>query len=113
MTNQGNDIQQEPYRKWVLTGHITVPATGTHTQLPDRLATRVYFKPHPDNTGHIWLGQSTGVDVGSFNAWPVEVGDGPLVLEGLRNLNVLWVNFDVLADRLVWLVMDGEIAETA
>ena len=99
------DIRGDPYRKVPQTGQLIGLVTGTPYQLPDLSGERAYFKPHPDNSGNIWLGFATGAAVGSNTGYPLEATEAELALEGLGNLSVLWVNFDVADDKLCWMML--------
>lgn len=100
------DRRVDPYRKSVQTGQLVGLVTGTPYQLPNLAGERVVLRPHPDNSGNIWVGFATGAAVGSDTGYPITWTDtDSLTLEGLANLSVLWANFDTADDRLCWIML--------
>lgn len=97
------DRKVDPYENFPISGQIEGTVSGTVYGLPDEPATRIILMAHPDNAGTVWVGNVTGT-VHGLNGYPLEA-DGPaLPLEGLKNLNLVVVNFDAGGDRVCWIV---------
>lgn len=89
------------------TGQVTLGASGSVSGLPSFSCQRALFLAHPDNTGVLWIGNSTGTLSGD-TGFPLSVGGPGVPLEGLENLNQVLVVADVQGDKLCWLILDDD-----
>lgn len=100
--------QTDPQGKWISTGQYE-GSTGVPVQLPLVSSRRLYLHAHPSNGGTVWIGPGP---TGSANlpdyGYPVGVNDGYLVLEGIYNLDLLWMHIEQAGDKICWLTMSNK-----
>jgi len=95
-----------PAGKFLSTGQFE-GTTGTNSQLPKIAAKRAYLHAHPDNGGTVWVGTPTGIATTPLNdyGYPITVNDSHLVLEGITNLNLVWVFIEQAGDKICWSIL--------
>ena len=88
-------------------GQVTLGASGSVQGLPSYSCQRALFMAHPENSGYLWIGNSTGTLSGD-TGFPLSTNGPGVPLEGLENLNQVLVVADVGGDKLCWLILDDD-----
>lgn len=86
----------------ISTGYIGGSNTGTFVNFPASYTTvDLYVSPHPENRGNSYIISQNG-SIG----WPLVSGSDPLVLTNVDNVGKLRGWFEVLGDKLSYMIVD-------
>lgn len=87
-------------------GTITVTTAGTSVAGPDQIAHKVYLRAHPDNTQEVYIG-GTADEVSGTTGFPLPPSGPAICVEVNNNLNELWFDANVNAEKICWFLIDG------
>ena len=83
------------------TGYVAGNATGTFVAFPYSGNADIYLRPHPENRGTAFIISNPGA-IG----YPIPSGSAPLVLENVEDVSSLRGWFEVLNDKICYLIVD-------